>query len=89
MKKQVTSFSGIQSEDIKKDNQLSDSVSRRMALKRIARLSIETLGGVAFISTATSCYDDYEDYLDYYSDYYSRYSNYYYDYYSIYSVYWD
>jgi len=63
-------------------------ISRREALKRIAKVGI----GVAGVSALASCdfiydwiYYDYYDYYSAYSDYYSAYS----DYYSAYSNYYN
>ena len=75
------------------DSKESPTISRRDALKRIAKTTLGTAGVVA----VTSCdpfdllYDDY--YSDYYSNYYSNYysdyySNYYSDYYAYYSNYY-
>ncbi len=66
------------------------NITRRDALKRIAKI----VGlGAAGVVIATSCDPFYSDYSDYYSDYYSNYysdyySNYYSDYYAYYSAYY-
>jgi hypothetical protein len=71
----------------KKDGE-KGPISRRDALKRMAKIALG-IGAASVIPTVlASCYDDYYDYYDYYSYsyddyYYSDYYNYddYYDYY--------
>jgi hypothetical protein len=67
------------------------SISRRDALKRMAKLAVG-IGAVSVLPSAlSSCslfYDDYYDYYDYYSNYYSNYYYYYSNYYSNYYYYY-
>ncbi len=69
-------------------------ISRREALKRIAKIGIGVAGASALASCDWLFYYDYSDYYNYYYDYYSNYysdyyaySNYYYDYYGNYYAY--
>jgi hypothetical protein len=70
------------------------TISRRDALKRMAKIALGIGAAGAIPSVLAACYDDYYDYYDYYSyyyddSYYSDYYNYddYYDYYSNYYYY--
>jgi hypothetical protein len=70
-----------------------DSISRRDALKRMAKIALG-LGAAGILPAALSrcSYEDYDDYYDYYSnsysDYYYHHYDDYYDYYDYYSNYY-
>lgn len=70
-----------------------DSISRRDALKRMAKIALGVGAASILPSVLASCYTDYSDYSDSYSNsysdssgYYSDYNNYS-DYYSPYDAY--
>jgi hypothetical protein len=80
--------------EMRKD-EVSAPISRRDALKRMAKIALGVGAAGAIPSVLAACYDDYYDYDDYYGYgyddyyYYSDYYNYddYYDYYYYYNYY--
>jgi len=69
-----------------------DSISRRDALKRMAKIAIGVGAAAVLPAALSNCeYHDYYDYYDYYGNYYSNYyyySDYYYYYYGNYYYYY-